>query len=126
VVRGLVVYIQWSVVPESHFRFQFAFAFTPRQSGPVKTVTMTMRGCPKPVHEALKKSAKANRRSLNQETLAWLEQQAAREEAERPTSCRELAHLLREFNKRLTAEDRRQLAEAIEEGRRRMAREHLH
>ena len=84
-----------------------------------------MRGCPKPVHEALKKSAQANRRSLNQETLAWLEQQAAQEEVERPMSCRELAHLLRDFNKGLTTKDRRQLADAIEEGRRRMDREHI-
>jgi predicted HicB family RNase H-like nuclease len=92
----------------------------------VKTVTMTMRGCPKPVHEALKKSAKANRRSLNKETLAWLEKQAAREEAERPVTGREMARILRELDKGLTAEDRRQIAEGIEEARRRMAREHLH
>ena len=92
----------------------------------MKTVTLTMRGCPKPVHDALKQSAKAHRRSLNQETLTWLQQQAAQEEVERPMSCRELAHLLREFNKGLTTKDRRQLADAIEEGRRRMAREHLH
>jgi Antitoxin FitA-like, ribbon-helix-helix len=91
----------------------------------VKTVTMTMRGCPKPVHEALRKSAKANRRSLNQETLAWLEQQATREK--QPTmTCEEAARILREANKGLSAQDRRQIAEGIEEARRRMAREHLH
>ena len=80
-----------------------------------------MRGCPEPAHEALKKSAKANRRSLNQETVIWLEKQSAREQAERPIPCREIARILREAHKGLTAEDRRQIAEGIEEARRRMA-----
>ena len=85
-----------------------------------------MRGCPEPVHEALKQSAKANRRSLNRETLTWLEKQAAREQTERPMPCREIARILREAHKDLTSEDRRQIAEGIEDARRRMAREHLH
>jgi hypothetical protein len=85
-----------------------------------------MRGCPEPVHEALKESAKANRRSLNQETLIWLEKQAARQDAERPVSARETARILRAINKGLTKEDRRLWADGIEEARKRMASEHLH
>jgi hypothetical protein len=83
----------------------------------MKTVTMTMRGCPEAVRVALKKSAKANHRSLNQETLTWLERQAEQEATERPMSCREIAHILREAHQGLTAEDRRQIAEGIEEAR---------
>jgi hypothetical protein len=84
----------------------------------MKTVTMTMRGCPEAVHEALKRSAKVNRRSLNQETISWLERQAA----EVPMNGRELAQRLREFNKGLTVKERLELAESIEEAGRRMGR----
>jgi Arc-like DNA binding domain len=87
---------------------------------------MTMRGCPESVHEALKKSAKVNRRSLNKETLTWLEKQLAREQAEPAVTGREAARILREANKLLSAEDRRQIADGIEEARRRMNLEHLH
>ena len=87
----------------------------------MKTVTMTMRGCPEAVHEALKRSAKVNRLSLNQETISWLERQAA----EVPMSGRELAQQLREFNKGLTVKERLELAESIEEAGRRMGRGQL-
>jgi hypothetical protein len=87
---------------------------------------MTTRGCPEPVHEALKKSAKANRRSLNKETITWLEREAAREQAEPVVTCEEAARILREAHKGLTMDDRRQIAAGIEEARRRVAREHLH
>jgi len=87
----------------------------------MKTVTMTMRGCPEAVHQALKRSAKVNRGSLNQETISWLERQAA----EVPMSGRELAQRLREFNKGLRVKERLELAESIEEAGRRMGRGQL-
>ena len=92
----------------------------------MKTVALTMRGCPERAHEALKKSAKANRRSLNSATVIWLEKQAARQEAERPVSARETARSLREINQGLSAEDRKLWADGIAEARKRMANEHLH
>ena len=105
---------------------RFAITLGREYSGPVKTVTMTMRGCPEGVREALRKSAKANRRSLNKEAMTWLEREAARDTEERPMTGRELARVLREFNKGLTLKDRRELAEAIEEAGRRMGRGELH
>jgi hypothetical protein len=70
--RGLCIFsaldpapLRPSVRPEECI--QFAIALALKYTGPVKTVTMTLRGCPEPVHEALKKSAKANRRSLNKD-----------------------------------------------------------
>jgi plasmid stability protein len=88
----------------------------------MKIVTMTVRGCPEGVHAALKESARAHRRSLNQEALSWLEKQAE----DRPMSGRELAKWLREFNQGLTMKERLELAEAIEEAGRRMGRGQLH
>lgn len=85
-----------------------------------------MRGCPEPVHEALKKSAKANRRSLTKETVTWLEREAARDAEERPISGREFARRLREFKKLMTPKEHREFAEAIEEGIKRFAHERLH
>ena len=82
---------------------------------------MTTRGCPEAFHEALKRSAAVNRRSLNQETVSSLERQAA----EVPMSGRELAQRLREFNKGLTVKERLELAESIEEAGRRMGRGQL-
>ena len=88
-------------------------------------MTMTVRGCPETVHEAFKNSAKANRRSLNKETLTWLEKQLAREQVEPVVTGKEAARILREANRGLTAEDRRQIANGIEEARKRMNLEHL-
>lgn len=87
---------------------------------------MTMRGCPEPVHEALKKSAKANRRSLNKETITWLEREAERDAEEQPVSGREFARRLREARKLMTPKEHREFAEAIEEGIKRFAHERLH
>jgi hypothetical protein len=92
----------------------------------VKAVALTTRGCPAPLHDALKKSANANRRSLNNEMLIWLEKQAASQEAERPISARETARILREINRTLSPAERRQWADGITEARKRMASEHLH
>ena len=58
---------------------------------------------------------------MNQETISWLERQAA----EVPMSGRELAQRLREFNKGLTVKERLELAESIEEAGRRMGRGQL-
>jgi Arc-like DNA binding domain len=92
----------------------------------MKTVPLTARRCPEWLHEALRKSAESNRRSLNNETLTWLEKQAARERTERPVSARETARILREANKGLSAGDRKRWADGITEVRKMMADEHLH
>ena len=88
----------------------------------MKTMPLTARRCPEWLHQALKKSAESNRRSLNNETLTWLEKQSA----ERPVSARETARVLREVNKGLSPEDRRLWADGVAEARKRMAHEHLH
>jgi len=84
----------------------------------MKTVPLTIRRCPEEVHKALKSRAKVNRRSLNNETLLLLEQHAG----EKPMTTKELAARLRKFNEGLSLEDRRQIADKIEEMRRRMAK----
>jgi len=83
----------------------------------MKTVPLTIRRCPEEVHKALKSRAKANRRSLNNETLLLLEQHAG----EKPMTTKELAARLRKFNEGLSVEDRKQIADKIEEMRQRMA-----
>jgi hypothetical protein len=75
------------------------------------------------LHEALKRSAEKNRRSLNGETLTWLERQASQQ---RVCTGKELAAALRKFQKLTTVEERRMMADAIEDARRRMNREHLY
>ena len=88
----------------------------------MKTVPLTVRRCPPGVHQALKKSAKVNHRSINGETLAWLEQQAAT----KPVSARETATILRRFQKMLSPAERRTMANKIEAARQAMSHEHLH
>jgi plasmid stability protein len=88
-----------------------------------KATPLTVRGCPAEVHQALKQSAKAKRRSLNGETLAWLEKQAA---AEKPVPASKLAAALRRWQKTLSRKDHLEIGERIEEARERMNREHLH
>ena len=88
----------------------------------VKTMPLTVRRCPPGVHRALKKSARVNHRSINGETLAWLEQQASA----KPVSAKETAAILRRLQKTLSPTDRKSMAEAIEDARRRMANEYLH
>jgi len=83
---------------------------------------LTVRCCPPAVHRALKKSARRNHRSLNRETLAWLEQQAS----SKIVSAKETAAILRQLQKALSPAERKAMAQSIEEVRRRMANEHLH
>lgn len=64
-----------------------------------------------------------NHRSLNGETLTWLEKQAGQQKM---CTGKDLAAALRKFQKLTTAAERRQMAEAIELARQRMNREHLH
>jgi len=88
----------------------------------VKTVPLTIRRCPEQVHRALKSRAKANKRSLNNETLLLLEQQTGR----KPMTGKDLAEKLRELKQVLTAKELKEMAAHTEELRKRMANEHLH
>ncbi len=89
----------------------------------MKTVPLTIRRCPPGVHEALKKSAQTNRRSLNGEALTWLEREA---EGAKILTCGELARNLRRAQKLLSARERREFARTIEQGRSAMRHEHLY
>jgi hypothetical protein len=89
----------------------------------VKKTPLTVRKCPPELHKALKRSAEVNHRSLNGETLTWLEKQASEQKV---CTGKEAAAILRRFEEMTTAEDRRIMADAIEEARRRMNLEHLH
>jgi hypothetical protein len=85
----------------------------------MKTMPLTV---PAKLRRALKRSARANRRTMNGEALAWLERQVP----EKPVTGKEAAAALRKFQKMLTPEDHKKIAAGIEEARRRMAHEHLH
>ena len=102
--------------------FQFAFTGCLGYIDHVKAVALTTRGCPEPLHRALKQSADAIRRSLNGEILIWLERQAEWQ----PVSARETARILRELNQTLSADDRKRWVAGITEARKKMADEHLH
>jgi hypothetical protein len=78
----------------------------------MKTTPLTVRRCPPEVHQALKKSAKVNNRSLNGETLTWLEDQAKRKR--KVVTGREAAKILREAYKLMTPQEHREMAEDIE------------
>ena len=87
----------------------------------MKTIPVTLRRVPQKVHEALKRSAKVHNRSLNGETLTWLE-----ERAEEPlVTCAQAAEILRRWDAGLTDQDRTQIVAGIEEARQRMNAEHL-
>ena len=88
-----------------------------------KKTPLTVRGCPAELHEALKKSADSNRRSLNGEALVWLEREM--ENAKVITSA-ELADALERAQKLLTPKEHREVARHIELARKKMAHEHLH
>lgn len=88
----------------------------------MNTTPLTVRRLPKQIHAAQKKSAKANHRSLNGETLTWLERQA---DSQKVVSCAEAADMLIEADALLTDQDRRAICAGIEDGRRRMNAEHL-
>jgi hypothetical protein len=77
----------------------------------MKGKPLTVRRCPSQVHKALKKSAKANHRSINGETLAWLEEQSKKRKF---TTCGEAAKILREAYKLLTPREHREMADDIE------------
>jgi hypothetical protein len=78
----------------------------------MKSMPLTIRRCPPEVHEALKKSARANRRSLNAEVLVLLE----RESAPQPVKGAELAERLRQAEKVLSPEERKAFARDIQRG----------
>lgn len=89
----------------------------------MKTLPLTIRGCPEEVHKILKKRAAANRRSLNAEALIWLENEANRQKG---VTGRELAERLRNARKLMTEKEHREFAADIEKARKLMNREHLH
>ena len=78
--------------------------------------TLTIRGLPDEVHERLKKRAKANRRSLNQEVIAELAREA--EAGERKDKVARVLESVEKFRaglkQTLSAEE---IREAIEDGR---------
>jgi plasmid stability protein len=88
----------------------------------VRTIPLTIRGVPEEVHDALKKSAKANRRSLNGETLTWIEKLAGEQKV---TTCAEAAEILRRADAVLNPQDRKRIVAGIEESRRKMNTERL-
>lgn len=77
----------------------------------MKTIPLTIRKCPAEVHQALKKAAAANNRSLNGEALTWLQKQA---EQQKVCTGKELAEALRKADALLNDDDRRQIAQGIE------------
>lgn len=88
----------------------------------MKTVPLTVRRCPALVHQALKDRAQANKRSLNNEMLAVLEDAAE----EKPVTGRELAKRLKTYWKSMTPQEHREYAEAVQRGIQLMRRERLH
>ena len=89
----------------------------------MKTIPLTIRRCPPGVHQPLKKSAQASRRSLNGEALDWLEREA---DGAKTLTCGDLARNLRRAQRLLTSKERKEFAHAIEKARRTMNHEHLH
>ena len=83
-----------------------------------------MRQCPEALHRAIKRSANANRRSLNKEALTWLDAQAARKPS--MVTGREAARILREARKLLTPQEHRQFGKDIETYVRKVRLERLH
>lgn len=94
----------------------------------MKTVPLTIRRCPAEVHRTLKSKAKSNRRSLNNEALTWLEQQAKEKDAERPqvVTGRQAAKILRQAWKLMTPAEHRELGQDIEAYTKKLRRERLH
>jgi len=88
----------------------------------MKTMQLSIRRCPPEVHQALKKRAGANRRSLNSEALTWLEREAQRES---PITARDLAMNLRRARKLMSEAEHKAFAQDIEQGVRLMRRERL-
>jgi ribosome-binding protein aMBF1 (putative translation factor) len=88
----------------------------------VKTLQLSIRGCPPKVHEALKQQARQNRRSLNKEALTWLEKEAREQ---KPVTGKEWAKRLREAQSLLTESEHKELAKDIQKGISLMRRENL-
>lgn len=88
----------------------------------MKTLPLTIRGCPDRVHRVLKARAAANRRSLNAEALVWLEKEA---QAQSVMTGREWAQRLRQARKVMSEAEHRKLGKDIETARKLMNREHL-
>jgi plasmid stability protein len=93
----------------------------------VKTVPLTIRRCPAEVHQALKSKAKTNRRSLNNEALTWLENQAS-EKTQEPliVTGRQAAKILRRASKLMTRAEHRELGHDLETYAKKLRRERLH
>ncbi len=89
----------------------------------VKTTSFTVDGCPQQVHDALRKSSAINNRSINRETLDWLQEKA---EERTVVTCAEVAEILRRAEEGLSDDDRRRIADGVEAARRRMNAEHLY
>ena len=89
----------------------------------MKKIPLTARQRPTRLHQPGKKSAQVKRRSPKRQTLPWLVNQST---AEKVVTGKEAAALLRKAYDLLTREEHHQIADGIEEARRRMADEHLH
>jgi len=89
----------------------------------VKKIPLTARQRPTGLHQPGKKSAQVKRRSPKRQTLPRLVNQSI---AEKVVTGKEAAALLRKSYDLLTREEHHQIADGIEEARRRMADEHLH
>jgi plasmid stability protein len=88
----------------------------------VKTTALTVRRCPEEVHQALKRKAKSNHRSLNAEMLTLLEKDAE----QKPVTLAEWGDRLRKARKLMTEAEHKEFAADIEKARKLMNREHLH
>ena len=88
----------------------------------MKTGSLTIRRFPTRVRKALKRSAEANGKTMDQEALSWLEEKSDEGTA---LTCGELARNLRKAQKLLNRKEREEFAEAIQAGRIAMSHEHL-
>ena len=77
----------------------------------MKTLQLSIRGCPETVHQALKKSVRSNRRSLNNEAITWPDQAKVKHKV---VTGKEAAQILREARKLLAPQEHREFANDIE------------
>ena len=89
----------------------------------MKAVQLSIRGCPEGVHQALKKSASSNRRSLNREAITWLDQARTKRKV---VAGKEAAQILRGAWKLLTPQEHRDLANDIQRYIKKVRRERVH
>jgi len=90
----------------------------------MKTVPLTIRRCPEDIHQALKSKAKTNRRSLNNEALTWLDDQARR--GHKVVTGREAAQILRKAWKLMTPQEHREFGNDVEAYVKKVRNERLH